>query len=698
MSAVVSYQAAGTVGVITIDSPPVNALSVAVRQGLLDALRAGLSDDTVHSLVLVCAGRTFIAGADITEFDSPPEAPWLDEVIAAFEVSTKPLVAALHGTALGGGLETALGCHYRVAVPGAKCGLPEVSLGLVPGAGGTQRLPRLIGPEAALDMIASGTPIGAARALALGLLDKIVEGDLLEGALAFARDLPTGAGSLRRVRDLNDKLSGFDQGIFDTARKDFGKKRRGFEAPQRTIDCVEIATKTSMDEGLAREREIFDACLNSDQSRAQRHLFFAERTASKIPDIPRDTPVRSLRLGAVIGAGTMGGGIAMNFANAGIPVYLVDATQDGLDRGLAVIEKNYASGVKKGRMTQAQMDATVSLIRPTLSYADLAEVDIVIEAVFEEMALKKTIFKELDAVCKPDAILATNTSTLDIDEIAASISRPQQVIGLHFFSPANIMRLLEIVRGKETSKEVIATAFALSKVIRKVGVLVGVCDGFVGNRMVDPYIREALFLLEEGATPNEVDRAIYDFGMAMGPHAMSDLAGLDVGWRIRKRQAATRPAGQRYCAIADKICELGHYGQKTGQGFYRYDAATRAATPDPDVEALCVAEAERHGIARRPISSEEIVERCIYALINEGARILEEGIALRASDIDIIYVYGYGFPAFRGGPMCYADTIGLDKVYARVAAFHEQHGALWEPAPLLAKLAREGGAFSRWNA
>ena len=694
MSSVVSYRAHGSTGVITIDSPPVNALSVAVRQGLLDTLREGVADGGVDALVLICAGRTFIAGADITEFDNPPESPWLDEVIAAFEASPKPILAAIHGTALGGGLETALGCHYRVAVPSAKCGLPEVSLGLVPGAGGTQRLPRLIGPAAALEMIASGVPIGAARALELGLVDQLVEGDLLEGALAFAQGLPKAPESLRRVRDLNDKLAGIDAGIFNAARKDFGKKRRGFDAPQRAIDCVEIATKTDIDEGLRQERTIFDGCLHSDQSKAQRHIFFAERTASKIPDVPKDTPIRPLKSGAVIGAGTMGGGIAMNFANAGIPVYLVDATQEGLDRGLAVIHKNYASGVKKGRMTQAQMDATMALITPTLSYADLASVDIVIEAVFEEMDLKKTVFKELDAVCKPGAVLATNTSTLDINEIAASITRPEDVIGLHFFSPANIMRLLEIVRGDKTSKEVIATAFALSKAIRKVGVLVGVCDGFVGNRMVHPYIREALFLLEEGATPSQVDEAIFNFGMAMGPHAMSDLAGLDVGWRIRKRQAATRPAEERYSEIADKICELGNYGQKTGRGFYQYDPVTRAATPDPEAEALCVSEAERKGITRRAISNEEIVERCVYALINEGARILEEGIALRASDIDIIYVYGYGFPAFRGGPMCYADQIGVDKVHERVAAFYKDHGALWEPAPLLAKLAREGGSFS----
>lgn len=694
MSSVVSYSTQGRTGIITVDSPPVNALSIAVRQGILDALFQGAEDATVDALVLICAGRTFIAGADITEFDKPAEHPWLDEVILALETSTKPVIAAIHGTALGGGLETALGCHYRVGVAGARCGLPEVTLGIVPGAGGTQRLPRLIGPEAALDMIASGAPIPAARALALGLLDAIVEDDLLEGAIAYARGIVDSGAAPRRVRDLEDKLVGFDAGIFETARAHYAQRMRGFNAPQRAIDCVEIATKLPIEAGLQKEREIFELCLRSDQSAAQRHIFFAERAAGKIPDVPKDTPVREIKSAAVIGAGTMGGGIAMNFANAGIPVCLMDATQEGLDRGIATISKNYTSGVKKGRMTQQQMEATLALIRPTLHYADLSDVDIVIEAVFEEMDLKKTVFRELDAVCKPTAVLATNTSTLDIDEIAASTSRPEQVIGLHFFSPANIMKLLEIVRGAKTAKDVIATAFALSKAIRKVGVLVGVCDGFVGNRMVHPYIREALFLLEEGATPEQVDRAIYDFGMAMGPHAMSDLAGLDVGWRIRKRQAATRPADERYCEIADKICENGHYGQKTGRGFYIYDPATRKASPDPDVEALCVAESERKGIVRRPITDEEIVERCIYALVNEGARILEEGIALRASDIDVIYVFGYGFPAFRGGPMHYADAVGLDKVYQRICAFHAEHGKLWEPAPLLARLAESGGTFS----
>jgi len=694
LSGVVSYSADGNVGIITIDSPPVNVLSAAVRRGVQEAVIRGLADDSVAALVLICAGRTFIAGADITEFDRPPENPWLDEVIDVIEGGAKPVVAAIHGTALGGGLETALGCHYRVAVASARCGLPEVSLGLVPGAGGTQRLPRLIGPEAALEMIASGVPVKASEALALGLIDAIVDGDLRDGAVAFARELAAAGKGPRPIRDMSEKLAGVDPAIFDAARAAYGKKRRGFDSPQRAIDCVEIATQTDIDAGLAREREIFQACLDSDQSRAQRHIFFAERAASKIPDIPNDTPVAEIRSAAVIGAGTMGGGIAMNFANAGIPVHIMDATQDGLDRGLATIAKNYASGVKKGRMTQAQMDATMALIRPTLAYGDLADADMVIEAVFEEMDIKKEVFRELDAVCKAGAILATNTSTLDINEIANSISRPEQVIGLHFFSPANIMRLLEIVRGEKTAKGVIVTAFALCKVIRKVGVLVGVCDGFVGNRMVHPYIREALFLLEEGATPAQVDRAIYDFGMAMGPHAMSDLAGLDVGWRIRKRQAATRPACERYCAIADKICEGGHYGQKTGRGFYLYDPETRASRPDPEVEALCIAEAERNGIARREISDTEIVERCIYALINEGARILEEGIALRASDIDVIYVNGYGFPAFRGGPMHYADTVGVAEVYKRVCAFHGEHGTLWEPAPLLKRLAESGRSFS----
>ena len=694
MNSPVSYATRGRTGIVTVDSPPVNALSIAVRQGILDALFQGAEDTAVDSLVLLCAGRTFIAGADITEFDKPPEHPWLDEVIAALEASAKPVVAAIHGTALGGGLETALGCHYRVGVAGARCGLPEVTLGIVPGAGGTQRLPRLIGPEATLDMIASGVPVPAARALELGLLDAIVDGDLLEGAIKFIRDVVESGAPLRRICDMDGKLSGFDAGIFDSARAQYAQRMRGFNAPQRAIDCVEIATRTPIEEGLRKEREIFELCLRSNQSAAQRHIFFAERAASKIPDVPKDTPVRELKLAAVIGAGTMGGGIAMNFANAGIPVFLMDATQEGLDRGLATIAKNYASGVKKGRMTQEKMDATMALIRPTLRYADLSDADIVIEAVFEEMDLKKTVFKELDAVCKPSAVLATNTSTLDINEIAASTSRPEQVIGLHFFSPANIMKLLEIVRGKKTAKDVIATAFALSKAIRKVGVLVGVCDGFVGNRMVHPYIREALFLLEEGATPQQVDNAIYQFGMAMGPHAMSDLAGLDVGWRIRKRQASTRPADERYCDIADKICENGHYGQKTGRGFYIYDPATRQSSPDPEVEAMCVAESQRKGIPRRTITDDEIVERCIYALVNEGARILEEGIALRASDIDVIYVFGYGFPAYRGGPMHYADAIGLDKVYQKICAFHAEHGKLWEPAPLLARLAKSGGTFS----
>lgn len=691
----VKYSRQDNVGVITVDNPPVNALSLGVRKGILACLDEGLHDAEADALVLICAGRTFIAGADITEFSTGIKDPFLDVVIAGLEDSVKPVIAAIHGTALGGGLETALGCHYRVAVASAKCGLPEVTLGIIPGAGGTQRLPRLIGAEAAVRIIASGVPIGAAEAVELGLLDAVVEGDLLEGAVAFAKDVAAEDRGTRRVRDLSVPECAPE--VFENIRAEFAKIRRGFEAPQRAIDAVEAATKTNIEEGLEKERELFLECMMSEQSAAQRHIFFAERLASKIPDVPADTPSQKIKTAAVIGAGTMGGGIAMNFANAGIPVFVIESTQEALDKGLSTVRKNYESGVKKGRMTQENFEKTMAIITPTLDYGDLKDVDIVIEAVFEEMGVKKEVFGKLEAVCKPEAILATNTSTLDVNEIAATVSRPEKVIGLHFFSPANIMKLLEIVRGEKTSTETIATSFALAKTIRKVAVLVGVCDGFVGNRMVHPYIREALFLLEEGAVPAQVDKAIADFGVAMGPFAMSDLAGLDIGWRIRKRQAATRPEDERYSAIADKICEMGRYGQKTGAGFYTYEAGSRAATPDPEIDALCIAESGAVGIERHDISDEEIVERCIYALINEGARILEEGIALRSSDIDVIYIYGYGFPVYRGGPMHYADTVGVKKVYEKVCEFHEKHGKLWEPAPLLKQLAESGGRFDSFG-
>jgi 3-hydroxyacyl-CoA dehydrogenase len=692
MSDLVRYERKAKVGFIIVDNPPVNALSVGVRRGLVECLQKALADEGAKAVIVQCAGRTFIAGADITEFGRPLEDPGLDVVIRSLEQSSKPVVAAIHGTALGGGLETALGCHFRVAAPSAQLGLPEVKLGIIPGAGGTQALPRLVGVKPALEMITSGEPVNAARAKDLGLVDEIID-EQLNGAAAFAERVVAENQPLRRISQLTVTTDGTAE-LFAEFRRELVRTRRGFEAPQRCVDAVEAATRLPFEKGLEKEREIFIECLGSTQSAAQRHIFFAERQVSKIPDVPKDTPVKAVKTAAVIGAGTMGGGIAMNFANAGIPVYMLDVSQEALEKGLGVVSKNYAGSVSKGRMSQADMDKRLGLIRPVLSYDELKDVDIVIEAVFEEMDIKQEVFRKLDAVCKSEAILATNTSTLDIDEIASVTSRPQQVIGTHFFSPANVMKLLEIVRGAKTSKEVIATTMAMAKMIRKVGVLVGVCDGFVGNRMIHHYIREAMFLLEEGALPQQVDRVLYDFGMPMGPFQMSDLAGLDVGWRIRKRQAATRPKDERYSAISDKLCEQGRFGQKTGVGFYKYEAGNRTPIPDPEVEALIVAESKACGIPRREISDQEILERCIYPLINEGARILEEGIALRASDIDVIYIYGYGFPVYRGGPMFYADTVGLDVVYKAVCGYHEQHGLLWEPAPLLRRLADKGQSFA----
>ena len=692
MSDLVTYTRRGTVGVVTVDSPPVNALSVGVRKGLVDCIGQGLADD-VEAIVLVCEGRTFIAGADIKEFGKPAQPPGLNEVLDAMEGSSKPVIAAIHGTALGGGLETALACHYRCAVPSAKLGLPEVLLGILPGAGGTQRLPRLIGVAKALDMITSGTPVGAAEALELGLVDEVVEGDLTEGAVEFAVRLIAEDRPLVKIRDMNDKFGEVDPGLFDKYRAQLAKRRRGFEAPQACVDAVEAATTMSFDEGIAMERETFVKLVSSDQSAAQRHIFFAERQAAKIDDVPKDTPTVKVVQTAVLGAGTMGGGIAMNLANAGIPVRIVETTQELLDKGISIVQKNYTRTMLKGRITQEDMDTRMALIEPTLNFDDIADADVVIEAVFEEMDLKKEIFKKLDATCKQGAVLATNTSTLNVNEIAAVTSRPERVVGMHFFSPANVMRLLEVVRGDKTDNETLATAMALGKQMNKVPVVVGVCDGFVGNRMLGPYGREAHFLLEEGALPQQIDKALYSgFGMAMGPIAMNDLAGLDIGWRIRR--ARKRPEGKRYSAVADKICELGRFGQKTSAGFYRYEEGDRTPIPDGEIEELIIRESELIGMERRDISDAEIIERCIYALVNEGARIIEEGFAQRASDIDVIYSYGYGFPIHRGGPMFYADTVGLKKVYDKVCEFHEQHGENWTPAPLLKKLAEEGGRFN----
>jgi 3-hydroxyacyl-CoA dehydrogenase len=696
MSQAVRYERRGMLGIITVDNPPVNALSQAVRQGLMDALAEGQSDGAAKALVVIGAGRTFIAGADIKEFGKPLAAPDLTAVIGGFEDSAKPTIAAIHGTALGGGLEVALGCHYRIAVPAAQVGLPEVKLGILPGAGGTQRLPRLIGAKAALDMITTGDFVRAPQAKALGIIDEIVEGDLLDGAVRFAEGAAQRGTAGRRIRDRDDKLADArgNAALFTEYRAAVKKRARGQQSPLRSIDAVEAAANLPFDQGLQRERQIFEELVTSTQARALIHAFFAEREAMNIPDVPPDTPTRTIKSAAVIGAGTMGGGIAMNFANAGIPVTVVETAADALERGLSVVRNNYAGTVAKGRLDQATMDKRMGLIKGTLDLATIKDADVVIEAVFEEMAIKQELFARLDKVAKPGAVLATNTSSLDIDIIARETRRPQDVIGTHFFSPANVMRLVEVVRGAKTAKDVVATAMRLGKALGKVPVLVGVCDGFVGNRMIFQYTREAEFLLEEGALPAQVDKALTDWGMAMGVFAMGDMAGNDVGWRIRKQQAASRPNDRRYSHLADQICEIGRFGQKANAGWYRYEKGSRTPLPDPEIEKLILAESKRLGVARQTVADDEIVKRLIYALVNEGAKLLDEGIALRASDIDIIYITGYGFPGWRGGPMFYADTVGLDKVLADVQRFHRTHGYFWRPAPLLERLAREGKRFA----
>lgn len=689
------------VAIITINNPPVNALSPGVAQGIAGAIEQVGSDNSLRAAVLIGGGRTFVAGADIKEFGKitsgkTQRGAGLLPLLLAIENLNKPVVVAIHGSAFGGGLELAMAGHYRVAAPNAQMGQPEVKLGIIPGAAGTQRLPRLVGIAKAVEMCAEGNAITAHEALNFGLVDRLIESDLLAGALAFACDI---AGKpILKTRERNDKLGVSEQNapLFAAAREKARTKQRGTMAPLAAIDAVEAATKLSFEEACQVERKLFDECLFSDQSKALIHVFFGEREVGKIPNIPKDTPTIPVNSAAVVGAGTMGGGIAMVFANAGIPVLLKDADQPALDRGLATIHKNYSGSVKRGRFTQQFVDERLKLIRPTLSYDDFAKVDMVVEAVFEGMALKKEVFGQLDRVCRPGAILASNTSTLNIDEIASATSRPESVIGTHFFSPANVMRLLEIVRGKATAKDVIATCMHLSKKLGKVGVLVGNCRGFVGNRMFGPYRREAQFLVEEGASIEAVDRALFDFGMAMGPLATGDLAGLDVGWRIRKEYRHLEKPGVRQPFAEDRLCELGRFGQKTGAGWYKYDE-NRRAIPDPEVNQLVRQWAGAAGIAQRNISSEEIVDRCIYALVNEGARILEEGIALRAVDIDIIYLNGYGFPSYRGGPMWYADTVGLDKVYRRISEFRQQHGELWEPAPVLRRLADDSSTFAEFN-
>jgi 3-hydroxyacyl-CoA dehydrogenase len=696
--ALTQFTKQGTIGIITLNNPPLNALTQTrgLLQEIKDHLVAGQTDGAVKAFVLIGANRNFSAGADISEFGKPADPTKVDlrQLTEYMDTVNKPMIAAIHGPTMGGGLELAMACHYRVAGPDALLALPEVKLGLLPGAGGTQRLPRLIGAEQSLRMITTGEPIKAEKAAKLGLVDELAQGDLLQAGIAFAEKVVAEKKPLRRARDLTVNVPGGPDVFFPIARAEVAKGSRGFPAPMKNLECVEDAARIPYDQGYINERTRFMELMKTTESAALRHAFFSEREANKIPDVPDSTPLIPIKSAAVIGAGTMGGGITMNFANAGIPVKMLEMKQEALDRGLATIKKNYANTVAKGRLPQEEMDKRLALISTTMSYDDLKDVDMVIEAVFEQMDVKKKVFTELDRVIKPGAILASNTSTLDVDAIAAVTKRPESVIGTHFFSPANVMRLLEIVRGKKTSNSVLATTMKLAKQMRKVGVVSGVCDGFIGNRMVEEYIRQATFLLEEGALPQQVDGALQKWGMAMGPFAMSDLAGLDIGWAIRKRKKAE--TGEQFSAIGDRICEMGRFGQKTGSGFYIYEAGNRKPVADPIIDKLIVDYSKEHDIPRREISDEEIIERCIYGLVNVGAQILDEGIALRASDIDMVYLTGYGFPLYRGGPMFYADTIGLGNVVAAMEKFAQgRHGQFWDVAPLLKKLAGEGKRFNR---
>jgi 3-hydroxyacyl-CoA dehydrogenase len=683
---VIDLRMDGAVAVLTVDSPPVNALSAAVRDGLSQGLKQAVANPAAKAIVLMGADRTFSAGADISEFGKPPKGVSLLDLGVQIETSPKPVVAAIHGTALGGGLELALTCHYRIAVASARCGLPEVKLGILPGAGGTQRLPRIVGAEKALELIASGEHIPARAALDMGLLDGLIdERAMRDGAIAFARKVIAENRPLKKVRDLDDKLEAArrDPGLFDRFRKANAKKFRGFEAPQRIIRCIEAAVTLPFDEGMKVERANFLELLNGAQSAAQRYVFFAERRVGKIPDVPEVTSAIPVRRVGVVGAGTMGGGIAMSFASAGIPVQIVEMKQEALDRGLSVIRRNYEATAKKGRLTTDEVERRMGLIQGSLAVEAVSECDLVIEAVFENMDVKKDVFRQLDGIARDGAILATNTSYLDVNEIAAVTKRPENVLGLHFFSPANVMRLLEVVRGDKTSKPVIATAMQVARKIGKIGVLVGVCHGFVGNRMLAQRQREATKLILEGAMPWEVDRVLYDFGFPMGPFAMSDLAGLDIGWSRETSKGET---------VREILCERDRRGQKTGAGFYDYDEK-RTPRPSPVVEGIILDLAAHKGIQRRTISDDEILQRCIYPMINEGAKILEEGKALRASDIDIIWINGYGWPVYRGGPMYYGDAIGLGTVLSRIKDFEEKFGPDFKPAALLERLAAEGKHF-----
>ena len=694
----VYFERRAEVAVLQIDNPPVNGLGLAVRRGIVAGLQRARNDPKVKVIALTGTDRVFSGGADIREFGTPAAAaePRLLQVIDAVEASGKPVIAAINGVCMGGGLELALACHYRLATPESKLGLPEVKLGLLPGAGGTQRLPRAIGAQPALDMIVSGEPIGAEAGLKLGLIDRIVPSDTFQGVLDFAQSL-LGRRTHPRLRGARALLpAGVDPDAFFAAQRErIARQARGMIAPLKCIDAVEAAVRLPFEEAIKIERALFLELLDSAQSKALRHAFFAERAAGKIADLPADTPTRPVRQAAVVGFGTMGGGIAMSFANAGIPVTVLETSQEALDRGMATCRGHWEASAAKGRLTAAQVEQRLALIAPTLRRDDLAQADLIVEAVYEDLEVKRKVFAALDRVARPGAILATNTSTLDVDRIAAATRRPADVLGMHFFSPAHVMRLLEVVRAEATAPDVLATVMQLARRLRKVAVVARVCDGFIGNRMLEQYVRQSLFLLEEGASPQQIDRALTGFGMAMGVFAVSDLAGLDIGYAIRQRRYRERPE-VRYPRIADRVVELGRHGQKTGRGWYRYEPGDRTPQVDPEIDALIDAYRRECGIVPRSIDDEEIVGRCVYALVNEGARLLGEGIAQRASDIDVVYLTGYGFPAWRGGPMYYAETVGLRRVVEAMRGFAALPGAdaaFWEPAPLLAERAAAGKGF-----
>jgi 3-hydroxyacyl-CoA dehydrogenase len=694
MSDVAQYAVRDGIAVITLNNPPVNGLGNALRAGVLEHLKKAESDPAVKGALLIGSAKAFSGGADIREFNQPRSKPDLFDVNDQQDAMKKPLVAAIGGFALGGGLELALACHYRIALSKSQLGLPEVKLGILPGSGGTQRLPRIVPMAEAVKMMTTGNAIPAEKAKELGLLDEIVQGDLLEAGINYTKKLLSEGKGPRRIRDMKPRLEGDAKAFFTQARERVAKDSKGYPAPLVILACAEAAATLPFDEGRKVERDGFAKLVATNESKALRHMFFAERQTSKIPDVPEDTPARAIKSAAVIGAGTMGGGIAMSFVNAGIPVTLIDMTEEAVNKGLKKIKENYSATVSKGRLKQEDMEKRLGLIKKSINLEEARDADIIIEAIFERMDVKQDMFRKIDAIAKPGAILASNTSTLDVDQIAAATKRPQDVIGTHFFSPANVMRLLEVVRGKKTAKDVLATTMKLGKALKKVAVVSGVCDGFIGNRMIEKYGQQSLFLLDEGCTPQQVDAAAQKWGLAMGPFTMGDMAGLDIGWEIRKRRYQERPDFV-YSRIGDRIAEAGRFGQKTGKGWYLYETGNRKPIPDPEVDKMIADYRKEQGIKIRNVTDDEIVERLIYALVNEGAKILEEGIALRASDIDMVYLTGYGFPPFRGGPMFYADTVGLEKVLNSIQKFQKGYqGAQWKPAPLLVKLAKDGRKFN----